>query len=115
MDYCTYQLARIQPGVGKMPNKYIYLGKSILNKGHLLNIPSQLREAFSINAGDSLEMHVEGKMIVLKPIKESVGETLNKNNIVLFPSIEQTSPGPSPVGEVKYPLRLVEGQIDKVV
>lgn len=97
-----------------MPKGYTYVGKSILQEGDLLIIPSHLREAFNITAGDSLEMHVEGNMLVLKPTEESGHRTSGAHNLTWFPLTGEEKTF-SPLGNVKFPLRLVEGQINKVV
>jgi bifunctional DNA-binding transcriptional regulator/antitoxin component of YhaV-PrlF toxin-antitoxin module len=97
-----------------MPKVYTYVGKSILQEGDLLSIPSHLREAFNIIAGDSLEMHVEWNMLVLKPTEEFGHRTSGTHNLIWFPSIEKEETLSS-LRNVKFPLRLVEGQINKVV
>lgn len=97
-----------------MPKGCTYAGKSILQKGHLLSIPSHLREAFNIAVGDSLEMHVEGNMLILKPVKEAEHRVSGTDNLVWLPLKEEQKEFSSPE-KIKFPLRLVEGRIYKVV
>lgn len=64
---------------------------------------------FHLEAGDSLEIQLEGNMIVIKPIAELSTDNSVQDNMLLFLLAEKTA---QPT--IKFPLRKLSGQINKV-
>lgn len=63
----------------------------------------------NIKTGDSLELQLEGDKIVIKPIAGLPAGNSVKNNILIFP-LEEKPAEPA----IKFPLRKLSGEINKV-